>query len=420
MRRSRLTGLVSISVLATVAACGGGDGDGGGGSEAGGPVKISFSNWQFAEPGRGDAIKGVIEDFNESQDEVEVEAVTIPYPRYADTIMTQLGAGSGPDVLNMDHDVWVLAQKNGLLSDITDSVEEPEAGFVEADASNIVDDARYGVVWETLNYALIVNEDLLKEAGLEIPTTYEEFEAAAEALTKGDEQFGFAFRNSMPEQTGWWFDLSNWVYGHGGTWTDESGKPTVNSDEVIEAVTKYRDFFANKYVPQGADAATYRRMFWEGQVAMTIDNMAVPSIFMGENPDLNLKVVPNPFPESTNSMILEQVGVNAASEKQEAAATFVNYLLEEETQQKLIEALRGSGVGTKTEAPAAIKETVPWLDTYAEAAQHGLVISPEGAEDKTAEIRLAVLEEVDKVLRQSKDPADAMDDAQAAVEEIVS
>jgi multiple sugar transport system substrate-binding protein len=420
MLRSRVTRLVSVSLLATtLVACGAAGGDNGGaGGE--GPVTISFSNWQFAEPGRGDALKGLIEDFNDSQDEVRVKAVTIPYPRYADTIMTQLGAGSGPDVMNMDHDVWVLAQQNGLLSEITDQVEEPAAGFVEGDSNNIVDGGRYGVVWETLNYALILNEDLLEEAGVEAPETYEEFEAAAQQLTMGDEQFGFAFRNTMPEQTGWWFDLSNWVYGHGGTWTTESGEPTINSPEVIEAVGKYQEFFANNYVPQGADAATYRRMFWEGQVAMTIDNMAVPSIFMSENPDLNLKVVPNPFPEPTNAMIVEQIGVNAASEKQEAAIKFVNYLLEPETQANLIEALNGSGVGTKVDPPAQVKESIPWLDTYNRASEHGLVISPEGAKDKTADIRLAVLTEVDKVLRQSKDPETAMNDAQAAVEEILS
>jgi multiple sugar transport system substrate-binding protein len=417
---------MSVSVLAALAACGGGDDGGGSGSSGGGggeksagPVTIQFSDWQFAEPGRGDALKGLIEEYNKSQDEVKVEPVTIPYPSYADTITTQLGAGSGPDVMNMDHDVWVLAQKNGLLSDITDAVKKPEAGFVAADSNNLVKGKRYGVVWETLNYALIINEDLLKQAGLEPPTTYAEFEAAAKALTSGDQQFGFAFRNTMPEATGWWFDLSNWVYGHGGTWTDKNGKPTVDSRAVIEAVGKYRDFFANKYVPQGADAATYRRMFWEGHVGMMIDNMAVPSILMGQNPNLHLKVVATPFPKPQSAMILEQVGVNAASKKQEAAATFVNWLLEKGTQQKLTESLKGSPVATKVEAPAALKESLPWLDTYAGQSKHGLVISPTGAEDKTAQIRQAVLEEVDKVLRQSKDPAAAMKDAQAAVEDIV-
>lgn len=408
----RLASALSVvAVAAALAACGGGD-------SADGPVTITFSNWQFAEPGRGDALKKVVADFNASQTEVKVDTVSIPYPRYAETVTTQLGARSGPDVLNFDHDVWVLAQKSRFLSDLTDKVKAPSAGFVEADRTNFVDGKRYGIVWETLNYALIMNEELLAQAGVQPPTNYDEFAAAAKTLTKGDQQFGFAFRNTMPEQTGWWFDLSNWVYGNGGRWTDDSGKPTVNSPQVVKGVTQYRDFFVNKYVPQGADAATYRRMFWEGKVAMTIDNNSVPTIFKTQNPKLKLKVVPNPFGADTNSMILEHVGVNRASKHQDAAVKFVNYLVEQTTQKKLSDALGGSGLGTKVDRSNLLPQK-PWLETYDKVSTSGLVIAPKGAEDRTAEIRKAVLTEVDKVLRQSRDPQAAMADAQKAVEAVL-
>ncbi len=46
----------------------------------------------------------------------------------------------------------------------------------------------------------------------------------------------------------------------------------------------------------GADAATYRRMFWEGKIAMNIDNGGVAGIFAAQNPNLGFKAAPSPFP----------------------------------------------------------------------------------------------------------------------------
>ena len=384
-----------------------------------GPVTITFSSWHFAEPGRGEALQKILDKYNASQGDVKVDAVSIPYPTYASTVLTQLGAGAGADIINLEHASWAAAQQKNLFSDLTGKIDTPQQGFVEADQAGSVDGKRFGVVYQTNNYALIVNQDLLDEAGVKPPTNYPEFVAAAKTLTnKENQQYGFANRNTMPEQNGWWADLNNFVYGNGGRWTDQSGTPTINTPEVIKGVEQYQEFF-NNYVPQGADAATYRRMFWEGKVAMEIDNMSLPAIFLGNNPELNLTVVPNPFPTPANAAQLEFMSVNAASKNDAAAIKFINYLLKPANQKKLSAAMSYQPVATQIDWGQEQPADMPWLATYAKAAEHGVLQEPYGAEAQTVEFATAVLSEVDKVLRQSKDPASAMADAQKAVVDLL-
>jgi multiple sugar transport system substrate-binding protein len=392
-----------------------------GGPTSSGPTEVSFSDWQFAEPGRGDRLKEIIADYNKSQSECVIADMTIPYPDYAKTVLTRLGAGSGPDLMNFDYDVWVLAQKSGFLADLGDKIVTPAAGFVDSDAKAFVDGKRYGMVWETNAYALIVNKQILSDAGVAIPTDWASFVAAAHALTKGD-IYGFAFRNTMPEEAGWWSDLSTWVYGFGGEWTDDSGTPTANSPEVVKAVTEYAKFFADKVVPQGADAATYRTMFWEGKIAMMIDNGAVPGIVVSGNPDMqqNLEVVPQPTPTDRHLQTIFPLGVNAKAspEKQACAVDFMNWTNEPEQQAAIIVASGGLGVATPVETPAEYLKDRPWVATF-RSLTNGVLLPAKGAEDKTAQIRHIVLTQVDQILRSGKTVQSAMDQAQSELEDLL-
>jgi multiple sugar transport system substrate-binding protein len=385
-------------------------------NDAGGTTTITFSSWHFAEPGRGDALKKIVDEYNKSQTSVNVQPVSIPYANYASTILTQLGAGSGADVVNIENAPFASAVQQNLFADITQQTQEPQGGFVPVDKSATVQGKRYGVVYETNNYALIINQDLLDKTGMKAPTSYPEFVAVAKAMTdQSAGQYGFAFRNTLPQQSGWWADLSNFVYGNGGRWTTSAGEPTINSPEVLKAVQEYKQFYDN-FVPQGADATTYRQMFWQGKVGMEIDNMAVPSIFMTGNPKLNLTVVPNPFPQPQNSAQLEYLSVNHSSKSQAADTDFINYLLKPDNQKKLSAAMSYQGVATPTDWGSNPPAGMPaWIPTYAKVSQSGILQEPQGAETQTAAIQTAVLTELDKVLRQNEDPATAMDNAQKAV-----
>lgn len=78
------------------------------------------------------------------------------------------------------------------------------------------DGAIYGIPLNAYALGLAYNIDLLEQAGVEVPTTWEELAIAAQALTDRDAGVsGFAFINDGSGATGWHF--TNIAYGFGAT-----------------------------------------------------------------------------------------------------------------------------------------------------------------------------------------------------------
>lgn len=385
------------------------------------PVTITFASWQFAEPGTGVGFLSLVKEFNDSQKKIVVETANTPFATYGSALKVQLGAGAGPEVFQSDFPTFIALQRANLLADLTGTIKRSSSGVSKIDAKNYVEGRKYGIIWIAVNYGLVMNQDLFDKAGLKAPTNYAEFLAAATALTDGKGQYGFGVRNIMADQNGWWLDISNWVYGTGGRWTSSDGTPTINSPKVIQAITRFRDFFANKYLPQGADVGTWRKMFWEGKVGMALEANSVVPILLAGNPKLNITSAPLPFETKANVTNVTQLSVNAnlSRAKQVAAIAFLNFITSTSTQKKLSNIASGSILATAVPTSQTLLTAKPWLKAFNAAAPFAVVPTPQGQERFSAQIQLAVLTELDKVLREAKDPTSAMNDAQKAVELIV-
>ncbi len=271
--QKRLLGVALTTVALIAAGCGGGGSD----SDSSGPVEITFSHWALSAPPFG-TFTDVMDDFNKSQSDFVVKPVNLPYEGYHDAIFTQIGAGKGPTIAGVEESEFGRAVEAGLTADITDNVEVPTDGLVDYDKTLFDGDKRMGVVFTASPYQMLVNRTALDKLGLDVPTTYADFLKTAEAATQGTDQFGFAFRHTASDSTGWFVDMTNWLYGEGGTWTDASGTPTIDSPEAITAVNRMKTFIDDKIIPVGADAPTYRRAFGEGKIPMLIDALPLAGI----------------------------------------------------------------------------------------------------------------------------------------------
>lgn len=372
--------------------------------------KITFAAAVFAEAGRGDRVKAWIQSFNASQDQVEVEPIAIPFSSLANTVFTQMGGGGGPDLIRFDQTDFFAAIPSGRLMPLNDMIDDKAYDFLGPDRFMKVKDVRYGLLFDTTGYALLYNKDILPEP----PKDFDSFLAAAKEKTK-DGTFGYAYRATMAERAGFWQDLCNYVFGFGGRWSDKDGKLTLNSPDVIKGVTAYKQVYDAGVTPKGADAATYRRMFWEGKIAMNIDNGGVAAIFHQNAQQLPFAAAPSPFPDKAQGLIMTALVVNANTKHKDAASTFIKWAYAPENQ-KSLQAAMGTGVGTKLAMSAEEQAKQPWLKVYEEQMQNALPQLVMGHEGKTPEIQQIVLEQVLKVLLENADPKEAMDRAQLLVE----
>ncbi len=125
--------------------------------------------------------------------------------------------------------------------------------------------------WQVLYY----RKDLFKKAGIAVPKTFAELEAAAKALDS-NEVAGFASRGKGAAAV---TQLSSYIYGYGGAYLDK-GVAVFDSKEALDAVRFYGKLLA-LYGPKGVTSMSWENIMplvQAGKVAMWTD----ASVFYGQ------------------------------------------------------------------------------------------------------------------------------------------
>ncbi len=400
LRRTMLAGIVAIAGLAhglTPRT-----------AMAQGKTTITFAGVTFSEAGRGDKLRSWVDTFNKSQDKIEVQTIGLPFATFANTMFTQMGGGGGPDLIRFDTIDFYAAVPAGRLLPFDGFIKDADYKFSAPNDYLKVGGKRYGMAFEISNYVMMYNPALLKDG--KIPTTFDELLAVTKAST-GNGNFGYAYRATMAERNGFWQDLCNYVFGFGGRWGDGTNL-TLNSPKVVEGVAAYKRMYDSGAIPKGADAATYRRMFWEGKVAIEVDNGGVAGIFSQQAPNLAFMAAPSPFPTRAQGLILAPLTVNANTKNKEAAFAFMKWALLPDNQKGLQDLLGASSVATPVPRSADELANKPWLKVYDDQTPNAVPQLVAGFEVRTPELQQIIIEQVLKVLQGGMDPQKAMDEAQ--------
>ena len=376
-------------------------------AEAQGKATITFAGVTFSEAGRGDKLRAWVDKFNKSQDKIEVQTLGLPFATFANTMFTQMGGGSGPDLIRFDTIDYYAAVPAGRLLPFDDYIKDADYKFSAPNDYLKANGKRYGVAFEISNYVMMYNPAVIKG---KVPTTFDELLEVTKASTGGG-NFGYAYRATMAERNGFWQDLCNFVFGFGGRWGDGTSL-TLNSPKVVEGVAAYKRMYESGAIPKGADAATYRRMFWENKVAIEVDNGGVAGIFNQQAPTLVFQAAPSPFPTRAQGLILAPLTVNANTKNKDAAFAFVKWALQPDNQKDLQDLLGGSSVATPVPRSADDLAKKPWLKVFDDQTPNAVPQLVAGFEVRTPELQQIIIEQVLKVLQGGMDPQKAMDEAQ--------
>ncbi|GAA2281703.1 sugar ABC transporter substrate-binding protein [Streptomyces hawaiiensis] len=260
IRRSRraATAVALGSVLALTATACGDDGSGAGGdkgAEGSGKGKIVF--WDNNGGVRTDIWKQIIADFEKANPSVKVEYVGISATEYQSKVDTAIQGGGLPDVGGVGAAMAAgFAAQNALdpldgrlgKSSLQGKLNE---GMVESLKSAGGGDALYSVPTSANNGTLYYRTDLFRKAGLEAPTTWEKFYAAAEKLTNAKKnEFGYTIRGGAGSIA----QALDAMYGQSGItsfWDSSGKKTTVNDPKNVAALEKYAALY--KKVTPAAD-----------------------------------------------------------------------------------------------------------------------------------------------------------------------
>ncbi|PPA71155.1 ABC transporter substrate-binding protein [Jeotgalibacillus proteolyticus] len=332
--------IVMLSALLLVTGCGD-DEDTPRAAE--GQVELDF--WTFwGSETRRPIIEKMINDYNESQDEVFVKHTFLPWGDIWTKNLASIAAGNPADIIVNDINSVAQRADNNQVTDLSTYIDDE---FMDQFYPNLretveVEDGTYAVPFNTDTRVLFYNKTAFEEAGLDPeqpPETWEELEEYAKQLDikNGDryEQIGFYPLWGSFGADAW---MTNADDGRGFV---EDGEVTVNTEKKVEAmewVAQWRE----RYGGQTIDALTAEfgseqaNPFINGQVAMWVD---VGTFYTqirdyGDGMDFGVASIPA-FDESSDNWSTGGgfvVEIPAGSDHPEEAMDFIEYITGEEAQ----------------------------------------------------------------------------------------
>jgi raffinose/stachyose/melibiose transport system substrate-binding protein len=193
-------GVGGVALSLTLAGCAGGGGGGGGGEGEGASISYLIDN---GEPTLVVA-EAMVEEFESQNPDIQVEIETRPQGAEGDNLIkTRLATGEMNDVFS--YNAGSLFQALNPDQTLVNLDDQPWVDKLDENFSRSVgtENGVYGVpVGQAFSGAIIYNKDVYAELGLEVPTTWDEFIANAEAVKDAG-------------------DIAPIVQTYGDTWTSQ-------------------------------------------------------------------------------------------------------------------------------------------------------------------------------------------------------
>lgn len=242
-------------------------------------IRVLLANHPY-----GELLKGAIPEFEQSTG-IKVIVESLQESQLTTKLTTEFATGSSSVDVFMTRPLQEgkMFYKNGWYAPLSGY---DFADFPKNSLSVVTFGSKTYVVpivteWQVLYY----RKDLMKKAGIKVPATLVELEAAAKTLNSADVA-GFASRGKGAAAV---TQLSSYVYNFGGLYLDK-GKAVFDSKPALDAIRYYGRILGN-YGPQGATSMSWENimpLFQAGKVAMWTD----ASVFYGQIVDPTKSQVP--------------------------------------------------------------------------------------------------------------------------------
>lgn len=381
------------------------------------PVELKFVSWQVDEPGVGDWWNEAIALFESQNPGVTVSFTKIARDTYVDDMITLFVGGDAPDIVHLASFEYPQFADEGWLEDLRPWAEQAGLDLTGWSGQDKCDwkGSMSCIMLLYFGFTMVYHEGMLAEAGIEVPTTYDEFLAAARSLTvdtDGDgiiDQFGTSHHTVSGNQ--YLTEMLNYVVDTGAYWTDDDGVAAMNTPEMIEALSHWKTVLTENLTPLDVGAGDARQMLAEGKVAMHFDGPWIWGIVKGAEPGIfeQLKFAPVPFntPVGGSSNVIGMPS-DLEQDKKELVWKFIEVVTSVEFQEKF--ALVGGMPAPRPGAvPSDIYESVPHfdhlVDATAAAAAAGVDRLPKGLEPVFNEFAKIVIEEMQRMIIEDLDPA---------------
>ncbi|MEA4899854.1 MAG: sugar ABC transporter substrate-binding protein [Christensenellaceae bacterium] len=303
----------------------------------------------FTQGARMEAIKAAAEQFMQLHPQVKINIETFSWGDFNKKWNAGLTSGDLPDMSTAQNTAEVVQMINaGVLVPVDDLVD---AIGRDRFATNALEDmsqegAGYAVPYYSHAQVMWFRKDLLDKAGLEVPSTWEEFYNAAVALTMGD-TYGAAFSCSVNDLLCARY-LNYYVRSGGGSLLTEDLKANLTSDIALEGINFWLNVYRNCSPAETINYTVldHSKLFYQGITAFDFNSGFMISGVQSNSPDIAQYVDCVPLPKlkagdpdysAEATHIPLTVWKNSAHP--EVCKAFIQYLYQEDNYIKFLEAV---------------------------------------------------------------------------------
>lgn len=251
-------------------------------------VEITF--WHAMSGVNEEAIQKITDDFMAQHPNIKVTLMNQGgYRDLFDKLMASAKADQLPNLSQIYSNRLSWYVDKGLALDLTPYMQDPDTGLTEEDYADIPAMFMDDCIWGDGQYAMPFNKSMMvlyynvgmfEEAGLEVPTTWDEWADAAKKLTKdtdGDGEpdvYGIVFANDLST------DIAPWLKQAGGaTMSEETNELYFDTPETKEAIEFLNGMFQSKVARLAGEDQNANVPLQQGRAAMCVaSTSALPYI----------------------------------------------------------------------------------------------------------------------------------------------
>lgn len=341
MKRKLAVLLVGTMLAGTIlTACGDGNDTSDAPAEDG-KMEGEITFWHsFTQGPRLETIQEAADEFMEENPGVTINIETFSWADFYTKWTTGLASGNVPDMSTAlpNHVVEMMdAEALVPLDDLIDEIGRDR--FAEtALAEGEKDGACYSVPLYSHAHVMWYRKDLLVEAGLEVPTTWDEFAEAAKVLTK-DGVYGCSFPCGSGDFLATLF-LNFYVRSAGESLLTDDLRANLTSDAAIDGINFWVDIYKNCSPKDSVNYVTLDQanLYYQGKTAFDFNSGFQISGVETNSPDLVDQIDCAPLPK-INADDPDYAGVTSNipmvvwqnSEHPEICKAFIKKLYEPDT-----------------------------------------------------------------------------------------
>jgi len=279
----------------------------------------------------------MIASFEAANPGIHIEATRYAYDDFKQALLTAIAGGEAPEAARLDI-VWVPEFADlGVLTAVDDVMPDYETlsanFFPGPQQTTYWNGQHWGLPLNTNTQVLLYNAAQFEEAGLEVPTTVEDFVNAACTLSNGEERYGYALGGT------YFWAPAPLFYAQGGQITDPEVTTStgyINSEASVAAFQTLVDMYNDGCISPnllGGGIGTAEGHA-TGLYSMIIDGPWMKDIYANDYPDFEVNFALVPAGENGSSSVVggEDLVLFADTPAADAAVTWAQFLMSEEYQ----------------------------------------------------------------------------------------